>query len=111
MNIKHYFYKISLFTFLAVGLSACARQSLPVGAICHVGEVAGFWTGLWDGFIAFFDLVGHLLNPSIRIYSVPNSGGWYDFGFYLGFANYCSLVIAVRNQIIRYRAGSRLFLY
>lgn len=42
------------------------------------------YTGSGTGFTIFFSLVGHIFDDSIRIYAFPNSGGWYDFGFFLG---------------------------
>jgi hypothetical protein len=66
---------------IALGLTACATQPAPgMGA----DDLPGFWLGLVHGLIAPFALVGHLFDPSIRVYAFPNSGGWYDFGFILG---------------------------
>ena len=44
---------------------------------------AGFLWGIWHGWIAPISLVWHLFNPDIRIYEPYNTGGWYDFGFYI----------------------------
>jgi len=66
---------------LTVALSACATQPPPATG---VEGIPGFWTGLLHGFIAPFSIIGHLFDPSIRLYAFPNSGGWYDFGFILG---------------------------
>ena len=44
----------------------------------------GFWLGLWHGFIFPVAWVISLFVPSIAVYAVPNSGGWYDFGYFLG---------------------------
>lgn len=48
------------------------------------GEVAGFWKGLWHGFIVFFSFVVSLFSDKVRIYEVHNNGGWYNFGYLLG---------------------------
>ena len=48
------------------------------------GEVAGFWRGLWHGFIAPFTFVISLFSDSVHVYEVHNAGGWYDFGFLFG---------------------------
>lgn len=48
------------------------------------GDVAGFWSGLWNGFIVLFTFVASLFWDDVGIYDVHNSGGWYDFGFVLG---------------------------
>jgi len=44
---------------------------------------AGFFSGIWHGWIAPISLIWHLFDPSIRIYETNNTGGWYDFGFYI----------------------------
>ncbi len=48
------------------------------------GKVAGFWKGLWNGFIILFSFIISLFNDNVTIYEVHNSGGWYNFGFLLG---------------------------
>jgi hypothetical protein len=48
------------------------------------GEVAGFWQGLWQGFIAPFTFIISLFSDSIHMYEVHNNGGWYNFGFLFG---------------------------
>ena len=49
-------------------------------------SVAGFWLGLWHGFIAPFLLVASLFKSNVGIYEVHNSGAWYNFGYLLGLA-------------------------
>ena len=44
---------------------------------------AGFFWGVWHGWIAPISLVIELFDKNIRIYEVHNSGWWYDFGFYI----------------------------
>ena len=67
---------------LGLLLAACASQ-VPE-AVQHGGDTPGFWWGLWHGFIFPFAWIGSLFSPDIAVYAVPNSGGWYDFGFFLG---------------------------
>jgi len=47
-------------------------------------EAAGFWLGLWHGFIAFFAFVVSLFRSSVGIYETHNTGFWYNFGFIIG---------------------------
>lgn len=44
----------------------------------------GFLWGLFDGIVAPIAFVVSWFSDSIGPYAVPNSGGWYDFGFLLG---------------------------
>jgi hypothetical protein len=48
------------------------------------GKVAGFWLGLWQGFICLFTFVVSLFSDNVTIYEVHNNGGWYNFGFLIG---------------------------
>ena len=44
---------------------------------------AGFFWGIWHGWIAPISLIWQLFNPEIRLYEPQNTGWWYDFGFYI----------------------------
>ncbi|MDE0428080.1 MAG: hypothetical protein OXN25_24765 [Candidatus Poribacteria bacterium] len=44
---------------------------------------AGFFWGIWHGWIAPISLIWQLFNPDIRLYEPNNTGWWYDFGFYI----------------------------
>lgn len=48
--------------------------------------VAGFWLGLWQGFIAPFVFVASLFKSNLGIYEVHNNGAWYNFGYLFGLA-------------------------
>ena len=67
---------------LVVLLAACARQAPD--AVEHARDTPGFLWGLWHGFVFPFAWIGSLFDPRIAVYAVPNNGGWYDFGFFLG---------------------------
>ncbi len=47
-------------------------------------EPAGFWAGIWHGFILLFSFIVSLFDKSVRIYEIFNNGSWYNFGFLLG---------------------------
>lgn len=67
---------------IALLVSACASQ-IDAG-IAQGKDVPGFWWGLWHGFIFPWSWIGSLFSPNIAVYAVPNTGGWYDFGFFVG---------------------------
>lgn len=62
-------------------LAACAKQVAP-GAVDPAAP--GFLLGLWHGFIFPVAWVFSLFAPDVAVYAVPNNGGWYDFGYFLG---------------------------
>lgn len=47
-------------------------------------DVAGFWLGLWHGFIALFTFIVSLFNDNVSMYEVNNSGKLYNLGYLLG---------------------------
>ena len=63
-----------------LALAACAHQ---VASAVAPGA-PGFLLGLWHGFIFPVAWVLSLFMPDVAIYAVPNNGGWYDFGYFLG---------------------------
>ena len=63
-------------------LAACATQ-VP-SAVDHAADTPGFLLGLWHGFIFPVAWVLSLFLPEVAVYAVPNDGGWYDFGYFLG---------------------------
>lgn len=65
------------FLFTAI-IAGCASQ--PVS---DPWNSSGFFMGLVHGFCILFSLIGSIFTD-IRIYTFPNSGGWYDFGYFLG---------------------------
>ena len=48
------------------------------------GKVAGFWKGLWHGFISPITFIISIFTKSVRFYEIYNSGFWYNLGFVLG---------------------------
>ena len=64
----------------ALALTACAQQ-VPTAVD---PSAPGFLEGLWHGFIFPVAWVVSLFSSSTAVYAVPNDGGWYDFGYFLG---------------------------
>lgn len=64
---------------LMVLLTGCA----PGDGTSTNAHPAGFFWGVWHGWIAPISLVISLFNPNIGIYEIHNSGFWYDLGFYM----------------------------
>ena len=63
-------------------LTACATQVSSV--VSTAPDTPGFLLGLWHGFIFPVAWVLSLFLPDVAVYAVPNNGGWYDFGYFLG---------------------------
>jgi len=64
-----------------LALAACAATQQP-DAVAPTAP--GFLLGLWHGFIFPVAWLVSLFAPKVAVYAVPNNGGWYDFGYFLG---------------------------
>jgi hypothetical protein len=69
---------------ILVGCAPGPNQSK--GTASEHGVVAGFWLGLWQGFIAPFVFVASLFKSNLSIYEAHNNGAWYNFGYLFGLA-------------------------
>ena len=47
-------------------------------------DLAGFWMGLWHGFISLVTFIISIFNDNVTIYEVNNTGWTYNLGFILG---------------------------
>ncbi len=72
--------------FMAVAImlaTAMLTGCLPGDGKNSAEKPAGFFTGIWHGWIAPISLIVSIFNHSIRVYETANNGWWYDFGFYM----------------------------
>jgi hypothetical protein len=75
---------VLLMVSILAGCAPGANQFQGTASEQH--GVAGFWLGLWQGFIAPFVFVASLFKNNINIYEVHNNGAWYNFGYLFGLA-------------------------
>ena len=75
-------FKIIAVLFIAVFI--LSMSCAPGNERWDVDKPAGFWAGLWHGFIIMFSFIISLFTDKVNIYELNNTGGWYDFGFLLG---------------------------
>lgn len=68
-----------------IALAACAAGPNELGGTADAdGKTAGFWLGLWHGFIAPFAFIVSLFSKAVNVYEAHNNGGWYNFGYIMG---------------------------
>ena len=90
--------------------AACAQQATTPVTPVQPGA-PGFLLGLWHGFIFPVAWVFSLFMPQVAIYAVPNNGGWYDFGYFLGICVFGvgaqrSTKVVYRDRIVRTRGAT-----
>ena len=95
--------KRALPLILAFALAACARQADTAVA----ATAPGFLLGVWHGFIFPVAWIVSLFDADTAVYAVPNNGGWYDFGYFLGIVVFGvgarKSQIVYRDRIVRTR--------
>jgi hypothetical protein len=91
---------------LLAALAACATQS--AAGVAPQGP--GFLLGLWHGFIFPIAWLLSLFMPDVAVYAVPNDGGWYDFGYFLGIVVFGvgarKSHVVYRDRVVRERVVS-----
>ena len=75
--------KCFLLVCIVISLSALLTGCIPGDGANTINNPAGFFWGVWHGWVAPVSLVGSLFNHKLRVYEVMNTGWWYDFGFYI----------------------------
>ncbi len=68
-----------MIALLAMMLTGC----MPGDEKYTQDDPAGFFWGIWHGWIAPLSLIFGFFNDTTRIYELNNSGLWYDLGFYI----------------------------
>ncbi|MFO7295767.1 MAG: hypothetical protein FWJ59_01910 [Caldicoprobacter sp.] len=79
MSVKK---KILLLAFVILFL--CSLVGCIPGDGTHTPDKpAGFFWGIWHGWVAPLSLIIGFFDRNIRIYEIHNSGWFYDLGFYI----------------------------
>ncbi|HSK67812.1 MAG TPA: hypothetical protein VLA21_00960 [Candidatus Limnocylindria bacterium] len=68
-----------LLALLALALGGC----VPGDGSASVADKAGFFSGVWHGWIAPVTLVWSLFSRNVNIYEVYNNGFMYNLGYYM----------------------------
>ena len=67
----------------AIMLMGLLTGCVPGDGTYSAADPAGFFWGVWHGWIAPISLIVGLFNDTWRVYEPFNTGWWYDFGFYI----------------------------
>jgi hypothetical protein len=69
--------------FCGLVLLLAVGGCLPGDGMSNELDPAGFFSGIWHGWISPIALVIGFFSPDIRIYEAYNTGWWYEFGYYM----------------------------
>jgi len=79
MRIKKKFLLCLIMILVCLSLSGC----IPGDGTNSATHTAGFFSGIWHGWIAPFSLIYSIFNRATGIYEVYNNGLLYNFGYYM----------------------------
>lgn len=68
---------------LGIGMLLMLGACVPGDGVASLSDPAGFFWGIWHGWIAPISLLIGLFDRNIRLYEIYNSGWWYDLGYYM----------------------------
>lgn len=72
-----------LLTIIIASLLFTLTGCIPGDGTYTADKPAGFFWGIWHGWLSPISLIIGLFDKNIRVYEVSNTGWWYDFGFYI----------------------------
>lgn len=75
--------KILILAVMFIMVSFLLAGCVPGDGTYTVEDPAGFFWGIWHGWVAPISLIMGLFDKNIRVYEVLNTGWAYDFGFYI----------------------------
>ncbi len=90
---------VLLIAFTVIALTGC----FPGNGSNGPADRAGFFSGVWHGWIAPVSLVLSVFKPSYSIYEVYNTGILYDLGFYAAVISGFGGLSLARNKIKKNR--------
>lgn len=84
---------------LVIVFTLVLTSCVPGDGTYTSSDPAGFFWGIWHGWISPISLIIGIFDPGIRIYEVNNTGWWYDFGFYMAIiSGFGGLSFSRRNR-------------
>lgn len=76
---------VVLAVIILIVLSSCTAGPNDMMKVADAeGNLAGFFSGLWHGFIMFFSFIVSLFNSDVSVYEVHNVGPLYNLGYLIG---------------------------
>ena len=99
INHKKYLKLVLIFGFLLIVLTGCTAGSRTYN------DPAGFFLGVWHGWIAPFVLIASIFIEDLAIYEIHNIGFWYNLGFYMAIISGFGSLSLCRRSNRRNRRG------
>lgn len=85
---------VFLILLAVLAIAGCAPGSPAYGP----SRPAGFFSGIWHGWIAPVTLIIGFFNRNVRVYECTNTGWFYDLGFYVAIISGFGGISLVRKR-------------
>lgn len=94
--------KAVILVLLTVSMLLLLSACVPGDGTATISKPAGFFSGVWHGWVSPISLVIGLFKHNIRIYEVNNTGWWYDLGYYMAIiSGFGGLSLSRRRKLNR----------
>ncbi|MDF2880527.1 MAG: hypothetical protein K0R54_1084 [Clostridiaceae bacterium] len=90
--------RVLILSFLTVFILLTFTGCIPGDGTYTASKPAGFFWGIWHGWIAPLSLILSLFRNNIRVYESVNTGWWYDFGFYIAVISGFGSISLIRKK-------------
>lgn len=75
--------KIFVLSIITALILLTLTGCMPGDGTYTYSKPAGFFWGIWHGWIAPISIIMGFFRRHVRVYEAINTGWWYDFGFYI----------------------------
>ncbi len=75
--------KVLLSGIMIIMILLMLTGCVPGDGTYTAAKPAGFFWGIWHGWVSPISLIIGIFDKNIRVYEVINTGWWYDLGFYM----------------------------
>lgn len=76
-------FKTFALAFLLIMMMLVLASCVPGDGANTASKPAGFFMGIWHGWIAPVSLILSIFNDNLSIYETANTGFFYDLGYYI----------------------------
>ncbi|MBS4534862.1 hypothetical protein GOQ29_04440 [Clostridium sp. D2Q-14] len=90
--------KIFVLFIMGFMISLILSGCMPGDGTYTSSDPAGFFWGIWHGWIAPISLIAGIFKENIRVYETVNTGWFYDLGFYIAIVSGFGGISFFRNK-------------
>ena len=98
--------KLLILLLLSIAIMVLLSGCIPGDGKHTADKPAGFFWGIWHGWLAPLSLIIGIFVDNIRVYEVMNTGWGYDLGFYMAIISGFGGLSFARRRSVRVKHKS-----